>query len=58
MQKFREAVQLFAEMAADTVKWPINLELSCDKQGVRHVEGQLGEDGGGGGAVQIGPLSR
>lgn len=44
-------------MATDTVMWPINPELSCDKQGVRHVGGQLGDTGrgrDGGGAVQIG----
>lgn len=38
-------------MAADTVKWSIDPEQSCDKQGVGHVGGQLRgdrqEDGGG-----------
>lgn len=44
-------------MVANTVKWPINPEPFCDKQGVRHVGGQLGETDRGrerGGDVQIG----
>ena len=41
--EFRGAASLL--MATDTVKRPINLKLSRDERGVRHVGGQRGGDG-------------
>lgn len=39
------ALSRFLLMVTETLKWLINLELTCDKQGVKHVGGQT--DGGG-----------